>query len=118
MCKSNFNIQQKRFVEFISQIKLIEVMIFSKEYLAPQLDIKMDANIIDSQSQGVEKDNQVFGTEAVRTYKDDVEKRINEIAPFARKEFSNKVDLKITKNLLKFSRKELQESILIFGSVF
>ena len=85
----------KRFVEFISQIKLIEVMIFSKEYLAPQLDIKMDANIIDSQSQGVEKDNQVFGTEAVRTYKDDVEKRINEIAPFARKEFSNKVDLKI-----------------------
>ena len=85
----------KRFVEFISQIKLIEVMIFSKEYLAPQLDLKMDHNIIDSQSQGEEKDNQVFGKEAVKTYKDDVEKRINEIAPFARKEFSNKVDLKI-----------------------
>merc|ERR1712179_802540 len=30
----------KRFVDFISQIKLIEVMIFSKEFLAPQLDVK------------------------------------------------------------------------------
>ena len=85
----------ERFVEFMGQIKSIEVMIFSKEFLAPQLDIKMDGCMIDTQSQSTEKDNAVFGKEAVRSFKDDVEKQITEIAPFATKEFSNKVDRKI-----------------------
>ena len=86
----------KRFIDFISQIKLIEVMIFSKEFLAPQLDVKMGDNIIlDTQSQGMEKDENVFGKDVVNSIKNDVEDRIQEIVPFAQKEFANKVDKKI-----------------------
>ena len=86
----------KRFIDFISQIKLIEVMIFSKEFLAPQLDVKMGDNIvIDTQSQGIEKDESIFGKDIVNSIKNDVEDKIHEIVPFAQKEFANKVDKSI-----------------------
>ena len=82
----------KRFIDFITQIKLIEVMIFSKEFLAPQLDVKMGDNIVtDTQSQGLEKDQSVFGEDGVKSIKNDIEDKIQEIVPFAQKEFSNKV---------------------------
>ena len=86
----------KRFIDFIRDIKLIEVMIFSKEFLAPQLDVKMGDNLImDTQSQGMDKDQNVFGKDVVNSIKNDVEDRIQEIVPFAQKEFANKVDVKI-----------------------
>ena len=85
----------KRFIEFISKVKSIELMIFSKEFLAPQLDVKMDDHMVDTQSQGEEKDNLVFGTDVVKRFKSEVHKNVTEIAPFAEKEFSYKVDLKI-----------------------
>ena len=55
----------------------------------------MDDHIIDTQSQGEEKDNLVFGTDVVKRFKSEVHKNVTEIAPFAEKEFSYKVDLKI-----------------------
>ena len=85
----------KRFIEFIGKVKSIEIMIFSKEFLAPQLDVKMDDNMVDTQSQGEEKDNLVFGTDVVKRFKSEVHKNVTEIAPFAQKEFSYQVDLKI-----------------------
>ena len=86
----------KRFNEFISQIKLIEVMIFSKDILAPQLDVKMGDNLVmDTQSQGLEKDQSVFGEDGVRSIKNGIEDKIQEIIPFKQKEFSNKVDTSI-----------------------